>query len=491
MICSRSLHAFALAASVLPLLSACGGGGGDDASPSGQPVDTHLIGGTVTGLAATTRITLSLGSETLTLDGDGAFQFSTPVPDQGRYAVQISGRPVGQTCTLSGATGTATAQVNTVQVSCPAPAYSVLYAFGAHDVAVVGGAPWGQVVQTPNGRLFGLAMVGGNGGGGTAFSLGLDGSFTLLHTFGSEAHDGITPLSSPTLATDGTVWGTTGYNIDGSWGTVFRMGTDGTVLTRIALPSNGEAGLWPMGRLLVMPNGDVVGTNNKRGANACGTVFRATPAGVVSVLHAFKMGEPHSGCNPRGGVSLGPDGFLYGTTYNGGLHGHGTLFKLSTDGVLTVLHAFGDPLAPDDGWAPYAATPLWAQDGQLYGTTSQGGAHGGGTVYRLSPNGAFTVLHAFGDPAVPHDGQGPVAGLIQGSDGHFYGVTASGGRYSMGALFKMDRNGAVTVLHDFADPTAGVDGFTPVADLIQGEDGHLYGTTRSGGTGDGGAVFRY
>jgi uncharacterized repeat protein (TIGR03803 family) len=487
----RFLRSFSATAALLTLLAACGGGGGDDATPSGGPVATHLIGGTLTGLASTTRITLSLGAETITLNSDGGFQFRSPVADQAPYSVQISSRPVGQTCTLSGATGTATADVNTVQVSCPPAAYSVLYAFGAHDVAVVGGALWGQVVQTPDGRLFGLTMVGGNGGGGTAYSLGLDGSFTLLHTFGSEAHDGVTPLSSPTLAADGTVWGTTGYNIDGSWGTVFRMGTDGTVLTRIALPSSGEAGLWPMGRLQVMPNGDVVGTNNKHGANQCGTVFRATSAGVVSVLHAFKLGEPYSGCNPRGGVALGPDGFLYGTAYNGGLYERGTLFKLSTDGVLTVLHAFGDPLDPKDGRAPYAATPLWARDGQLYGTTSQGGAHGVGTVYRLSPSGAFTVLHAFGDPAVPNDGKSPVAGLIQGSDGHFYGVTASGGRYGMGALFKMDSSGAVTVLHDFADPTVGVDAATPVADLIQGTDGHLYGTTRSGGAGDGGAVFRY
>jgi uncharacterized repeat protein (TIGR03803 family) len=275
--------ALASAALLSTLLSACGGSGDDGPANSANvtPSATHVVGGTLTGLASTTRITLSLGSETLTLTGDGSFQFGTPVADQGSYTVQLSAGPVGQHCTLSGASGTATADVRTVAVSCEAPAYAVMYAFGEHNTAVVGSAPWGELVQASDGRLYGLAMAGGARNSGTAFRLGLDGSFTLLHTFGSDASDGTSPLGSLSLAGDGTLWGTTGSGGYGDQGTVFQMDSNGNMLQRIGIGSadNPTTGTWTNGRLLPMPDGRFIGTTSAGGPGGCGTVFIASPSG--------------------------------------------------------------------------------------------------------------------------------------------------------------------------------------------------------------------
>jgi uncharacterized repeat protein (TIGR03803 family) len=491
----RPLTATALAWAAL--LSSCGGSGDDAPAADGgkvTPSATHVVGGTLTGLASTTRLSLSLGSETLTLNGDGSFEFSTPVADQASYTVQLSARPVGQHCTLSGASGTATADVRNVSVSCEAPAYAVMYAFGAHNTAVVGSAPWGELVQASDGQLYGLAMVGGNLNAGTAFRLALDGSYTLLHSFGSDAIDGASPLGSLSLATDGTLWGTTGAGGYGNQGTVFQMATDGVMLQRISVGSadNPYIGRFTNGRLLQWPDGRWLGLNQNGGLGNVGTVFIAGGSDhAMAMLSAFDSSNSAGPGSPTSGLALGPDGQAWGTTRVGGLYQQGTLYKVSISGVLTVLHHFGDPSVTHDGTQPGNGALLLAQDGQLYGTTSRGGTADEGTVYRVSPAGQVTVLHAFGSGVPAQDGQRPVAGLIQGSDGHFYGATASGGRYGLGTLFKMDSAGNVTVLHDFADPAAGNDGFTPVGGLLQGQDGLLYGTTRSGGTGGGGTVYCY
>src|SRR4029077_11737227 len=167
----------------------------------------------------------------------------------------------------------------------------------------------------------------------------------------------------------------------------------------------------------------------------------------------------------------------YGATASGGANGLGTIFKITSSGILTTLHSF----AGSDGASPQFGRWIQANDGSFYGTTIQGGASfnpatstmGYGTVFKITPSGAFTLLHSF---AGGSDGSYPYAGLIQGSDGNFYGTAALDGASGVGTVFKMDSSGTVTTLHSFA----GSDGSYPQAELIEASDGSFYGTTPSG-----------
>jgi uncharacterized repeat protein (TIGR03803 family) len=198
-----------------------------------------------------------------------------------------------------------------------------------------------------------------------------------------------------------------------------------------------------------------------------------------------------------------PDGSgnLYGTTCWGSTNGGwGTVFKISTNGALTTLYAFGTVTDADgnplDGVEPCAGL-VQGSDGSFYGTTEDGGPNGGyGTVFKISTSGALTTLYAFGTVTNtngdPVDGGIPRAGLVQGSDGYFYGTTSRFGTNGLdnggnGTVFKVSTNGALTSLYSF---TGTQDGAWPYAGLVQGTDGNFYGTTCYGGTSDNGIVFR-
>src|SRR6185436_5830351 len=183
------------------------------------------------------------------------------------------------------------------------------------------------------------------------------------------------------------------------------------------------------------------------------------------------------------------DGNLYGTTRYGGANSHGRVFRLTTNGALTTLYSFGpvtnNVFANIDGAYPEAGL-VQASDGNLYGTTAWGGASGSGTLFRITTNGAFTLLYSFIGGS---DGGGPESALVQASDGNLYG-TSNGGARGYGTLFRITTNGIFTLLHSF---TGFNDGAQPYG-LVQASDGNLYGTSRWGG-GDwsdsgGGIVFR-
>jgi len=251
------------------------------------------------------------------------------------------------------------------------------------------------------------------------------GQFSVLYNFGSVAGDGRNPAYSGTIA----------------------QGRDGNLYT--TTPSGGSTG-----------NGAVV---------------QITPAGTATVLYSFKGTD---GSQPSGGLTLGLDGSFYGTTFAGGAHASGTIFKITSAGVLTVLYSF---TSSTDGSGPLAP-PIQGTDGNWYGTTSLSGAHGVGTVYRLTSTSAFIVLYAFDTT----HGSEPSAPLVQGSDGNFYSTTTFGGTSSGGVVFKMTPAGALTVLYNF-DTTHGR---LPRSPLIQGADGSFYGTTQSGGTSNSGETFK-
>jgi uncharacterized repeat protein (TIGR03803 family) len=236
-------------------------------------------------------------------------------------------------------------------------------------------------------------------------------------------------------------------------------------------------------------DGNLYGTTTEGGNTecnhpaGCGTVFKLTPAGTLTALYAFCPQSPCTdGRNPYAGLSLGTDGNLYGTTYLGGAHKFGSVFKITPGGRLTTLYSFcalGGAFC-SDGSGPLSGLVL-GSDGDFYGTTQSGGSAGYGTVFRLTPAGDFTNLYTFCSLKNCADGASSIAGLVQGTDGNFYGTTAEGGAYSMGTVFKITPTGLLTTLYSFCAQSGCPDGDQPGVALVQAVDGDFYGTTQTGG----------
>jgi uncharacterized repeat protein (TIGR03803 family) len=243
----------------------------------------------------------------------------------------------------------------------------------------------------------------------------------------------------------------------------------------------------PLSPLVQGTDGNFYGTTVAGGANNNGAVFKITPGGTLTTLYSY-CAQPNcaDGASPTTGLIQADDGDFYGTTQEGGAGGTncpedggcGTVFKISPDGTLTTLHSFSG--GPADGWYPEGAL-VQGTYGDFYGTTLGGGANGGGTVFRMSPAGTFTLLYSFCALENCADGDSPEAGLIQADNGDFYGTTGSGGGTTVqcpatggcGTVFKMGPDGALATIHRFH----GTDGNFSLAALLQGTDGNLYGTT--------------
>ena len=332
---------------------------------------------------------------------------------------------------------------------------SVLYSFGgsAND----GSWPTAPLIQGKDGAIYGMTTIGGRYGAGTVFKITLDGVYTALHSFGESAADGVVPVGGLVQAADGYFYGATasgGANHciqipsdNGNCGTIFRMSSTGDTTIVYSFGASPSDGVTPNGTLLQGSDGNLYGTT----LNGGGTVFKVTPGGVLTTLHSF--GTSFSdGAAPQGPLIQGSDGAFYGITVAGGGYGEwcyqaygcGTVFKLTSDGSVTILYSFGAGSKLDGtGPAPYL---IQARDGNFYGTTRSGGANGGsstnGTAFRLTPSGVITTLYSFGpsDTNPSH----PAGGLIEGRDGAFYGSTfyngrlgASGARFGSGTLFKL------------------------------------------------------
>ena len=244
----------------------------------------------------------------------------------------------------------------------------------------------------------------------------------------------------------------------------------------------GKSGSNPMG-LLVGADGALYGTTRSGGPNFAGTVFRVALDGTdYTVLYSFQTNGV-DGHTPMTGVVQGHDGQLYGTTSAGGDHESGTVFKLARDGTgYRVLFSF----TPDSSDGNSTASKLVSgTDGALYGTTTQGGSEKRGTIFKLNADGtAYQIVHHFG--SIPGDGSTPVA-LVQGADGTLYGATKEGGAFDSGTVFTLGTDGGdYEVLYDFGRVTG--DGAMPGA-LVAGADRDLFGTTLSSGNHHG-TVFR-
>jgi uncharacterized protein (TIGR03437 family) len=281
--------------------------------------------------------------------------------------------------------------------------------------------------------------------------------------------------------TDGNLYGTTRANL----GTVFKITPGGTFT---ALYSNGSLSAeGSPGGLIQATDGNFYGTTGYGGGS--GSVFKLTPTGTLTTLHNFGS-TLTDGTNPFTGLIQATDGNFYATTAGGGasdgVFGQGTIFKINPAGVLTTLYSFGT--TSTDGSAPHAGL-LQATDGNFYGTTAEGGAGGQGTVFKITPTGTLTTLYNFCAQTDCTDGSLSQAALVQASDGNFYGTTENGGASGLGTVFKITPTGTLTTLYSFGSTST--DGGHPLAALVQGSDGSLYGTTsgRSGAENDG-TIFR-
>jgi uncharacterized repeat protein (TIGR03803 family) len=199
------------------------------------------------------------------------------------------------------------------------------------------------------------------------------------------------------------------------------------------------------------------------------------------VVHRFH--GRYDGKTPAGRLIADEYGNLYGTTTAGGAFRGGTIFKIAPDGTETILHS----LAPStDGSHPRSGVAIDEQ-GNLYGTAESGGATDNGTIFKIAPDGTFNVLHAFAN--APYDGSQPFGDLILDKRGNLYGTTQYGGSKAGGTIFKINRAGKLTLLHSFCLDANCTDGGAPRGALVRAENGTLYGTTEEGGAGSDGTVY--
>ncbi len=371
----------------------------------------------------------------------------------------------------------------------------VLHSFtGGSD----GAHPEAALLIDARGNLYGTTSQGGGGnctlngqlvGCGTVFKISPDGSDTVLYAFQGGA-DGASPFARLTADVFGNFYGTTTEGGAGAQGTAFKISSTGQESVIYSWPGGGKLSD-PLGGVLLDKDGNLYGTtyyggNDRCGDFGCGRVFQLVPGRGEIVLHAFAAGN--DGAYPWSDLISDVGGNLYGTTENGGgancsingQSGCGTVFKVTTAGVETVLYAF----AGGNGGSFPLAGLVADTTGNLYGTTSQGGATNAGTVFKISSGGKEQTLLAFDGGS---GGANPLGTLILDGKGSIYGTTAAGGSANAGTVFRLSRRGRETVLHSFRN---GRDGANPHAGLIADSAGNLYGTTENGGKHGYGVVFK-
>jgi uncharacterized repeat protein (TIGR03803 family) len=322
-------------------------------------------------------------------------------------------------------------------ITSPAQTFTTLVSFTGTN----GFEPWSSLTQASDGNFYGTTFFGGDlskcgsSGCGTIFKMTPSGTLTTIYSFSGS--DGLNP--GPLVqGSDGNFYGMTPCSIGSFHGTAF---SPGAVLT----------------------------------CDGPGSVFKVSPSGMLVTLHIFNGAD---GWAPLGGLVQAGDGNFYGTTVVGGAYNQGTVFKITPTGVLTTLHSFSGP----DGGGPEGGL-VQASDGNFYGTTYLGGdlskcnSGGCGTIFKITPSGTLTTLYNFSGM----DGAEPDAGLVQATDGNFYGTTDEGGLADVGTVFRITPTGTLTVLHSFCSGYGCPDGAVPEGTLVQGTSGLLYGTASGGG----------
>ena len=367
-----------------------------------------------------------------------------------------------------------------------AQTFTTLHSFDYTDGAYTGAA----LVQATNGNLYGTTGSGGANGDGTVFKITPSGTLTTLYNFCSQkgCTDSGPNAAGLVQATNGNFYGATLSGGATNSGTVFKITPSGTLTTLYSFCSQSGCtdGTYPSGGLVQATDGNFYGTTygGGAGANNSGTLFKITPSGTLTTLYSFcSQSNCTDGSVPNGELIQATNGNLYGTTRGAGANNSGTVFKVTPSGTLTTLYSFCPQSGCTDGATPNGGL-VQATDGNLYGTTSNGGTLGAGTVFKITPSGTLTTLYSFCSQYDCSDGTHPYAGLFQATDGNFYGATLYGGDgyYYDGTVFKITPTGALTTLHTFCSMQTGCpDGANPQGALVQDTNGTFYGTTSAGG----------
>lgn len=371
------------------------------------------------------------------------------------------------------------------------PVESSLYSFGISD-GTDSLHPYGALLQGADGNFYGTAYSGGTNGIGTVFKLTPAGVESIVYSFGpSGSGDGELPEGGLVQGSDGTLYGTTTEGGEGD-GTVFKVTPQGVESVLYSFAGGNDA-VSPGSGLVLDAAGNLYGTTFSGGTHGFGTVYKVTPQGKESVLWSFA--DVPDGSYPQSNLILWTDGNFYGTTQSGGTAGKGTAFRITPAGSLTILHSFG--VTAGDGISPLGGlTP--SPNGNFYGTTTSGGAFYessyAGTVFKMTPDGTVSILHSFPGQNAPAgvDGSNPEGTLLLDGNGNLYGTTYDGGAYNSGILFKITPAGKEIILYTngLAGAIAGnTDGNFIQSGLILGTDGNLYGNAPSGGANGTGVIF--
>jgi uncharacterized repeat protein (TIGR03803 family) len=370
--------------------------------------------------------------------------------------------------------------------------FTELYPFNSSGDLTDGAWPEAGVTRDAFGNFYGTTFFGGAGTGcdiyfggcGTVFKLDASGTETVLHSFGG-APDGSNPTARIILDPAGDLYGTTAFGGAHGHGTVFKV--DATTGSETILHSfaGGADGANPNAGLVRDAAGNFYGTTQYGGkgcyGRGCGTVFELSAMGEETILYRF--GDVPDGASPLGGVAIDSSGNIYGTTWLGGVYSLGTVFRLDSNGTGKVLYSFA---GGSDGANPIGG-PVLDQAGNLYGATSAGGPSYFGTLYMIDASGNESVLHSF---AGSTDGAYPYSHLLVDPAGNLFGTASQGGCCGLGTMFEFS-NGILTALYGFSAAPSGTnpDGQLPMGGLITDSAGNLYGTATEAGPDGWGTVF--
>ena len=467
----------------LLLLAGCGQGGltAGPGSGAASTCTACSVGGSVAGLGANESVTLlNNGGDSLTVNSDGGFTFSATETSGSAYDVTVQSHTPGIACTVGSGTGTVgTRAVSSIQVSCAAGTETILYSFAGGPTD--GADPQGTLALDSAGNLYGTTYGGGAYGVGTVFEVSASGTESVLHSFAGGAADGANPRAGLIVDGAGNLYGTTANSGAFGEGTVFEVSAAGTESVLYSFAGGATDGARPRGSVILDSAGNLYGTTSGGGANGLGTVYALSPTDSEAVLYSFAGGTT-DGQVPLGHLVMGSSGSLYGTTSAGGTYDLGTVFEVSSSGTEIVLYSFAG--GSQDGAYPRAGL-IMDSAGDLYGTTSAGGTDDLGTVFEISASGTESVLYSFTGGAA--DGSDPNGGLLMDGAGNLYGTTSAGGADDLGTVFEISASGTESVLYSFVGGTT--DGSSPTAGLIMDGAGNLYGTTSAGGVSDVGTVF--
>lgn len=375
----------------------------------------------------------------------------------------------------------------------PAQTLTELYSFGPN---YYGGYP-GGLVQGANGNFYAACVNCGTNDWGAVIQLTADGTPAALYSFQNNG-DGANPYGALTQGTNGLFYGSTALGGAYGYGSLFQISSNGVLTTLFSFPPERSAkltnasGATPETALTLAANGNFYGTTTAGGTNGFGVVFELTHPGKMTVLYSFS--NSIDGGTPTAPLFQFTNGNLYGSTTTGGSNNCGTLFQVTLAGKVTPLHSFQNQV---DGATPKAAL-IDGKDGDLYGTCTAGGANGTGSIFKVTTNGVLTPLYSFSAPTYFQDelsfynadGASPEE-LLLGSDNNFYGVAYEGGADGSGSIYEWTRGEDLNVLYSFNYLYDGTnaDGANPIG-LMQAADGNFYGVTYVGGAQSYGTFFR-